>query len=714
MDAMFVVPPLFEAVMRGDRRRVAYLLHAGHSLSVRSYESFTLGDTVLHLALKIAPIDVVNLLIDSGADVWTLDHEGLSGVARVLTRDKLHEVSPLLKRIKRMNPKFRPFRPGCNLLETAVKHCRAETIALLIDMGAQFEEEALISLNSLGWLDVCLNKDPVQALAILRMAIDALGADVQRPLADGRTPLMVMAALGSLDMVKFLLNHGASTEAGTTQTVSGFGLVFFAVQNRDPRVLEHLMRHGMKVSAVNRHGETPLFYCRTPGAADLLLANGVELNHRGNHGETAVIHLLRTGARQDRKFAHNPEDGEDEKLCQREHAKVVQHLMAECGAEVDNFEGSAHYAYISTMALRGGVELVKLLVPFGLHKGQTLLYCAYEKDYESAVVLLQAGASPNFCSGGLFPLICAAMSVSPKMVALLLEWGADPSCRSEVNSSTPSRTALEHLAYRNFAFDPTLFGPARICSLHMCVEDDEICAMASMLVKKTSHVDWEGLHTTLQDNIDNNYARSLTERLLGGNLCVVLALLKKGLNLTYAVQCMLECGQVNVLDQLLSQDEELFISQQPEGGYSSAAWLLQVPGRAGLASLALETLEDGFHVTVSSDSRSAACRRTLRKIAVAKVLLKHGAEPLPESLFGWMQQQEEENDKLRLECERLSASLDCACEAVTTIPALGIGHLVCREEVVGALEMHPDREDLHEVVRRHREAVDEQHASRDT
>ena len=712
MDVVFsVVPPLFDAVIAGDSRRVESLLDSGHNVSVRSYDPLILGDTVFHVALRHAPFDVVCLLIEADADVWALDHEGLSGVARVITRHPRHQVTPLLMKILRANPQFRPYKLGSSLLETAVVHCRAETIEVLFDMGAKFEEGSSISAKKFGWMGVCLNKDPAQALAILRIVIDH-GVDVNRPLVDGRTPLMVMAALGTLDMVKCLLDNGATTQGGTTQVVCDFGLAFFAVQNRNPGVTEHLLRHGMGVKAVNRHGETPLFYCRTPGAADLLLANGVELNHRGDHGETAVMHLLRTGARQDRKFMHCPEDQEDEKRGQREHAQVILHLMRDRGAQVDNFAGSAHYAYISTMALRGGVDLVRLLMPVGLHKGQTLLYCAYEQDYESATALIKDDAPVNYCSGGLFPLICAALAVSPKMVALLLDAGADPSCQSKINSSAPSRTALEHLAYRHYAFDPTSYGPARsIPSLHMCTEDDEICTMVCLLIKSTSHVDWAGLSTNPEEDTDADdfyRTRCLTTRLLGGNISIVLALLNKGLSLAYVVHCMLEFGQVEVFNQLLSQDEDLFCKPHWDGHDSATGQ--HVPGKAGLVSLALQTLEEGFHVTVPSDSKTAARRRTLRKIALARVLLRHGAEPHPESLFGWMLQQQHETDWLRFECSRLSSTLDGVCEAATAIPALGIEHLESREEVVGALEMHPGREDIAEVARRHREAVDAEYA----
>ncbi len=107
--------------------------------------------------------------------------------------------------------------------------------------------------------DNCQSK--ATALDIAKYLVTEAGAEVDLANDDGNTPLMLAAAAGNLDLVRFYVEYGAN------------------------------------IHHVNNSGETPFFVAAIGGyvdAAIFLVESGADINHVNNDGKTALSVLLNT------------------------------------------------------------------------------------------------------------------------------------------------------------------------------------------------------------------------------------------------------------------------------------------------------------------------------------------------------------------------------------------------------------------------------------
>ncbi len=140
----------------------------------------------------------------------------------------------------------------------------------------------------------------------------SIGADVNKGTEDGETPLHVAAAAESeraLELVKTLVAHGADVNArieskglpeGTTHMAEGWtplheamtvllpGTDFEAHSNID--VVKFLVDHGADVNATDTWGCTPLFYAQFLDIAELLVARGTDLDIKNTEDGGTVLH----------------------------------------------------------------------------------------------------------------------------------------------------------------------------------------------------------------------------------------------------------------------------------------------------------------------------------------------------------------------------------------------------------------------------------------
>jgi ankyrin repeat protein len=108
------------------------------------------------------------------------------------------------------------------------------------------------------------NHDPLADEVRRAIYYDTLG-DVQNLVArssvdvldgDARTPLLVAAMKGSLEVVIWLLSKGAKI---SHQDRNGMTALHFAVQEKHREVAGYLLEHGAAVDVKDIHGNTPLW-----------------------------------------------------------------------------------------------------------------------------------------------------------------------------------------------------------------------------------------------------------------------------------------------------------------------------------------------------------------------------------------------------------------------------------------------------------------------
>ena len=113
----------------------------------------------------------------------------------------------------------------------------------------------------------------------------SIGADVDRPIHDGATPVFIAAYRGYVDIVKFLIEKGADLERPNSKGNTPF---FICCQHCRLDIAELLADRGVALEPVNEAGSTPFFFACQEGnlaVVDFLAKRGVDCK-RGKNGIT--------------------------------------------------------------------------------------------------------------------------------------------------------------------------------------------------------------------------------------------------------------------------------------------------------------------------------------------------------------------------------------------------------------------------------------------
>lgn len=188
------------------------------------------------------------------------------------------------------------------------------------------------------------------------------------------TPLMITAALGSLEIVNTLLESGADVNASSQ---FGTALTFAAFESR-PEMIRRLLQKGAAVTASRPDRISVLMLAARIGGVESLrqiLAKKPQVSAVDNNGSTALSYAARGG-----------------------HVPAVGVLLA-AGAQVDAADSDG-WTPLLHAAANGHAEVVSLLLKKGAsvrakdRKGRTalLLAASYGDNASAARALLSAGA----------------------------------------------------------------------------------------------------------------------------------------------------------------------------------------------------------------------------------------------------------------------------------------------------------------------------------
>ncbi len=224
--------------------------------------------------------------------------------------------------------------------------------------------------------------------------IDKDGIDVNQPLSNGITPLMVAThelrngrrTRGAMRMVDMLLEKGADVNR---VTILGINVLHFAAATNNVHLIRKFIEKGVdknKTSNEGGAGETPLNIAVRNGNMDAIKAlidGGVDINHVNNNGETAVFLVSR---------------GFNFPLLPLQSARILR-LLIDSGANIQ-IETNDHLSPLWIATLNGNLNLVELL--------------------------LEAGADvESFDEEGYTPLAIGAENGRLRSIELILKYGAD-------------------------------------------------------------------------------------------------------------------------------------------------------------------------------------------------------------------------------------------------------------------------------------------------
>jgi ankyrin repeat protein len=233
--------------------------------------------------------------------------------------------------------------------------------------------------------------------------------DVNAPDADGATPLMYAAAVGSIEAVQRLLTAGASVNAR-----NALGSTALTWATNDIAKVKLLLDRGAEVNVVSSTGQTPLLVATmgNPSAAvvSLLIARGADAR--------ATDKLKATG------------------LHKAALAGDVETLRILIGAGVDvNARDGADFTALMGAAANGSLEAVTLLLAHGARVNDV--------SGGGEVITHKHGTQQNGITalGSFTALLHAATTASPAVTRALLDAGADVNAH-DVRGVTPLIAAV--------------------------------------------------------------------------------------------------------------------------------------------------------------------------------------------------------------------------------------------------------------------------------
>ena len=215
-----------------------------HPQDVNS-QSFTGGQTPLHIASQVGHVDVARLLIEHGADVAAQRRDGMR---------PLHQASE---------------RGDVDMAWLLIEHGA--------DVAAQEWDGAtpLHRASERGHVDMA------------RLLIEH-GADAAARREGGRSPLHRASTRGHVDMARLLIEHGADVAA---QDKRGRTLLHRAFERSDVDMARLLIEHGADAAAQNKDGRTLLHRASLQGnihMARLLIEHGADVAAQEEDGTTPL------------------------------------------------------------------------------------------------------------------------------------------------------------------------------------------------------------------------------------------------------------------------------------------------------------------------------------------------------------------------------------------------------------------------------------------
>jgi ankyrin repeat protein len=403
-------PPLHWAVKKGHKDIVTLLLRYDAAIEAKGTTC-----TALHTAVQEGHTDTVILLLDQGAKIDAQDIVGFTPLHYAARKGHTPIVAMLLNKGAHIEAKglFE-----CTPLYDAIQGGHKDVVALLLDHGAIIEARDKEKSSPLHYAVMGDDKDIVLLLlangaditasatngttpfdiaatknhdlaALLKKemhqrAVVAARTLGQQPLLDylageghqyinekdkqGKTALQHAIARHQLDVVRWLLDHGADKEV---KDEDGLAPLHWAVKQGHTAAVALLLDRGVNIEAKNNRVSTPLHFAAQGGHTDtvkLLLGRDADIEAKNNSGSTP-LHFAAQGG----------------------HTDTVK-LLLDRGAVIEAKNNSGTPLYFAVV--NGHKDTVKLLLDRGVNKeaknnsGRTVLHEAALHGHKDTVELL--------------------------------------------------------------------------------------------------------------------------------------------------------------------------------------------------------------------------------------------------------------------------------------------------------------------------------------
>ncbi len=319
--------PLHLAALNGNKDIVEFLIDNGADINLGDNEN---SPPIVNAA--IAPhFDIVKLMLDRGASPSLVDDNGMTPLHFAAIGGDPRIAELFLSRGTDANATN---RNGLSPAIYAAYRGKVDVLKLLEDNGVDLHQT---TGGGTSLLHGAANNGSVETCEFLiSKGIDPDVADTT-----GRTPLFDAAERGRFEAVQFLLKNGASA---TTVTSEDQSPLHVAVYGDDPQILELLLNAGADPDAAGFFGYRPLhnaLFGNNIESVRTLLSNGADPDVQDENGVTP-LHLAAA-------------DG-DLEICR---------LLLDNGANTEIKENHYGATPLHAASLRGYVDVVDRLLDSG-------------------------------------------------------------------------------------------------------------------------------------------------------------------------------------------------------------------------------------------------------------------------------------------------------------------------------------------------------------
>ncbi len=435
LAASAVAAPLADAAEQRDKASVRTLLQTGVDVNAAQID----GTTALHWAAYHDDAEMVALLVRAGADVTVVNRYGLPPLVQASTNGNAAIVKLMLEAGADANTKM---KGGETVLMLAARSGNAGAVKALLARGADPNSRERLGQTALMWAAAEGHTAAVRAL------IEA-GADLNARVDSGFTPFFFAVREGQLDVVQAFLELGVDVNAmlqpAERQPAEGrrryresresTSPLLLAVQNAHFELAIALVDAGADPNDV-RTGFTPLHMIpgvRKPDSSDR--SDGAPPRGAGGLSSADFVReIVKRGVNVNSRLpedtrimpgtsSHLETGGATPLLFAADRSDVpLMRLLLELGADplLPNFNNTT-----------------PLLAAAGVGTREPLEEAGEESEALEAVkLMLEIGADINTVNNdGDTAMHGAAYNISPLVVKLLAERGADPQIWKNPNES---------------------------------------------------------------------------------------------------------------------------------------------------------------------------------------------------------------------------------------------------------------------------------------
>ena len=235
------------AARAGDVQRVKLLLADNKDPNQADRNG---GRTPLHWAIRNNNAEIVDLLIEAGADVNKGDQAGKTALSHAAESGKVEMTEKLIKAGADVNKRD---LVGGNSVLWAAGLGTPQTLKIVVDAGGAVDVKDINGLTPLQW---AAQTGKTDSMAIL---IEA-GADVNATDGlNGESVLMRAARSGQIKSIDLLLENGAKTD---TRTKMGSNALHIASEFGSVEIVERLVDSGLDPKAVDSRDWNALDYAK--------------------------------------------------------------------------------------------------------------------------------------------------------------------------------------------------------------------------------------------------------------------------------------------------------------------------------------------------------------------------------------------------------------------------------------------------------------------